>query len=125
MKLEDSFVKEIKKVNGDGGREAYFAFYNKARDAAKALSTPQVLYTFSDIIGQYGRAAVGICVAATIVARAKRLDYRSAQWANEVLALWYNRPSDLGSVLIDDGLHPTRIEVYARVLMEATRCDDD
>ena len=42
MKLDRTFSAEIKKANGDGRREAKFAFLKPARAAAKELSTTGV-----------------------------------------------------------------------------------
>jgi len=120
MKLDGTFSREIKKVNGDGGREAKFLFLNPTKAAAKSLSTTKVKDVFSDVLRQYGRASVGVCLAATIIEREDRLEYETVQWAREVMKLWTNRPIDTGCVVIQDGLHPTKIEEYARSLIRAT-----
>lgn len=67
MKLDGTFAREIEKTaNGDGSRKARFAFLNPARDAAKRLSTPNVRNDFDDVLWEYGRATVGLCVAVTV-----------------------------------------------------------
>lgn len=122
MKLDTTFTKELKKVNGDGSREAKFAFLRPAREATKALSTPQVQDIFDDILLQYGRATVCICVAATIKARQDRLKPETVRWAQEILGLWTNRSDDTYiSLVIQDGLHPTKIEWYAASLIRYTQ----
>ncbi|WP_304964968.1 hypothetical protein [uncultured Oscillibacter sp.] len=114
MKLDRTFVREVKKAaNGDGSRKARFAFLNPARDAARKLSTPNVRDEFSDILLEYGRAVVGLCVAVTVWERRDRLESRTVRWATEVLKLWTNRPIDTLCLYIHDNLHPSRIEEYA------------
>lgn len=121
MKLDRTFAREIKKtVNGDGSREARFAFLNPAREAAKKLSTPNVRREFDNILREYGRATVGLCVAVTVWERRDRLESRTVRWAMEVLRLWTNRPRDILCLFINDGLHPSRIEEYAGSLIMLT-----
>lgn len=121
MKLDRTFVREIEKVaNGDGSREARFAFLKPARSAAKKLSTPSVMNEFNQILQEYGRATVGLCVAVTIHERRDRLLTHTVRWAEEVLKLWSNRPHDILDLAIDDNLHPTRIEQYAGSFIKLT-----
>lgn len=121
MKLDQTFVQEITKVaNGNGSREARFAFLKPAREAAKKLSTPNVMYEFDNILRAYGRVTVGLCVAVTIHARRDRLLNHTVRWAEEVLKLWTNRPHLGLGLEIDDNLHPTRIEEYAGSLIKLT-----
>lgn len=120
MRLDNKFSREIKKANGDGSREAKFAFLNPTKEAAKKLSTTNVKDVFNEVLRQYGRVSVGVCVAATVLEREDRLEYSTVQWARAVINLWTNRPCDMGCVVINDGLHPTRIEEYARSLIRAT-----
>lgn len=120
MKLDRVFEREIKKANGDGSREAKFALLGRAKAAARAMSAPDVVANFNTAVKAYGRVAVSLCVAATILNRRDRMEYSSVQWAHEVMKLWTNRPSDPNCVLIDDGLHPTRIEEYAGKFMQIT-----
>ena len=125
MKLDRTFAREIEKnANGDGSREARFAFLNPAREAAKKLSTPNVMREFNDILREYGRATVGICVAVTAIGRRDRLEPRTVQWALEVLKLWTNRPGDIIDLYIHDNLHPTRIEEYAGSFIKLTTEED-
>lgn len=121
MKLDRTFAREIKKTaNGDGSREARFAFLKPAREAAKRLSTPNVREEFDDILREYGRVAVGLCVAATVKERRDRLYSKTVRWAEQVLALWTNGPHDTSCLAIHDNLHPTRIEEYAGSFIRAT-----
>ena len=121
MKLDGTFAREIEKTaNGDGSREARFAFLNPVRDAAKRLSTPNVRNDFDDVLREYGRATVGLCVAVTVWERRDRLESRTVRWAEDVLKLWTNRPHDTLCLFINDGLHPTRIEEYAGSFIKLT-----
>lgn len=124
MKLDQTFAREIKKANGDGSREARFSLLKTIREASNALSTSDVMRSYNDCIKQFGRVPVAICTAVTIYARRDRLNDKSIQWANEILKLWTNRPNDLFCAHIDDGLHPTRIEEYARSLIDLTTDPD-
>lgn len=118
--LDKCFEREIKKVNGDGGRKAKFAFLNSAKAAARKLSTPNVASIYDECIKKYGRATIAICTAATIVERRDRLECSTVLWARQVLKLWFNCPSDISCVVIKDELHPTRIEEYAASLIRIT-----
>lgn len=121
MKLDRTFAREIKKAaNGDGSREARFAFLNPAKEAVRKLSTPNIRDEFGDILQEYGRATVGICVAVTVWERRDRLESRTVRWAREVLKLWTNRPVDTLCLYIHDNLHPSRIEEYAGSLIRLT-----
>lgn len=119
--LDRTLEKEIKRLIGDGSREARFDTIKKLRAAMNDLSTPKVMDTFNDCLRAHGRAAVSVCVAATLYERRERLDRWGLIWANEVLALWTNRtPSMVESICIRDQLHPTRICDYANSLIKLT-----
>lgn len=121
MKLDREFVRELKKyANGDGSREARFAFLKHARETAKRLSTTSVMREIDEIIQEQGRLTVALCFAVTILRRRDRLEPQTVRWAEEVLKLWTNRPPRDLSLYIDDGLHPTSIEVYAGELIKCT-----
>ena len=121
MKLDRTFVREIKKIaNGNGSREARFAFLALAKEACKKLSTPDVMREFDNILREYGRVAVGLCVAVTVWERRDRLESRTVRWAMKVLELWTNRPSDTLCLYIFDNLHPSRIEEYAGSFIKLT-----
>ncbi len=123
MKLDKEFIHDINKVaNGDGSRETKFAFLRIARAASRELSTPSITTIFNNVVCKYGRVAVAVCLATTILERKERLSPRFVQWARCVINLWTNRPHDL-DVYIDDGLHPTRIEEYANSFVRLTTED--
>lgn len=125
MKLDRTFAREVKKAAyGDGSREARFAFLNPAKEAARKLSTPNVMREFDGILREYGRATVGLCVAVTVWERRDRLESRTVRWAMEVLKLWTNRPPDIRSLYIGDNLHPSRIEEYAGSFIKLTTEED-
>ncbi len=125
MKLDRTFAREVKKAaNGDGSREARFAFLNPAKEAARKLSTPNVMREFDGILREYGRATVGLCVAVTVWERRDRLESRTVRWAIEVLELWTNRPPDTRCLYIGDNLHPSRIEEYAGSFIKLTTEED-
>ena len=113
IKLDSTLIREIRaQANGDGGREARFAFIKKVRGASKLMSAPDVIRNgkITEAFQAYGRAAVAICFAATLYQRRERLDFWGFSWATEVLKLWKNRPPHgLDDAYIDDGIHPTSI----------------
>lgn len=126
MKLDRTFAQEIKKIaNGDGSREARFAFLNAAKEAAKKLSTSKVMHEFNDILRQHGRATVGLCVAVTAWERRDRLCQKTSRWAEEVLVLYTNRPNDILCLYIHDNLHPSRIEEYAGAFIKLTTEEEE
>ena len=121
MKLDETFAREIKKqANGDGSREAKFAFKKKVCAARDEMSTPKVLDKFEEILKKHGRVPTAICVAATILERADRLEESTVDWATAVMELYTNCPLDKLYGCIDDGLHPSRIEEYAGALIKYT-----
>ena len=125
MKLDRTFAREVKRAaNGDGSREVRFAFLNPAKEAARKLSTPNVMREFDGILREYGRATVGLCVAVTVWERRDRLESRTVRWAIEVLELWTNRPPDTRCLYIGDNLHPSRIEEYAGSFIKLTTEED-
>lgn len=121
MKLDKTFANDIlKAANGDGSREARFAFLRPAKAAAKELSCIHAPQIFNKVLKSYGRETIAICVAVTILNRKERMERLNCEWAREVLKLWTNRPNDIFCVAINDGLHPTRIEEYAGTLIRIT-----
>ncbi len=121
MKLDKTFENDIKKLNGNGSREAKFEQLKILRAAVKELSTPDVIREFNSILKKYGRAPIAVCVAATLIDRGNRISGSSLQWAQEVIKLWTNRPNSIEQFAIRDNLHPTRIEEYARALIKFTQ----
>ena len=120
MKIDKSLAKEIKAANGDGSREAKFDLLVKVRSANLDLSRSSVMSEFNQILCRHGRVPVAICLGATILARRDRLSHDTVAWANDVVSCWTNRPPSLTSAVIDDGLHPSRIEEYAGSFISCT-----
>ena len=121
MRLDKTFARDIlKAANGDGSRDARFAFLRPAKAAAKELSCTQAPKKFNDVLKTYGRETVAVCVAVTILLRKEWMKQSSCEWAMAVLKLWTNRPHDLTCIAINDNLHPTRIEGYAGELIRLT-----
>ena len=128
MKLDDTFIRDVKKIaNGNGSREARFAFMKQVEGTRKALSSSEVARGGYDVaIKKYGRVPVAICTAATLYIRKERLGGWGFLWAQNVLALWTNRPpSGIDRAAIrDDTLHPTRICDYSARFIRLTTIDD-
>lgn len=123
MKLDSTLARDIKKqANGDGSREAKFAFIKKVREASEMMSTPEVQRgKFDEAMKAYGRVAVAVCVAATLYQRRERLDFWKFDWATEVLSLWTNKTAHgVEDACIMDGIHPTRICEYAGSFIRLT-----
>lgn len=121
MELDKLFAKEIKSiVNKTNDREEVRAFYTKLEKVSKEMSTPDIMNTFDEMLKKHGRALVGLCVAVTIDYRRNRLLSEYVTWADEVLKLWKCRSGFVARGVINDGLHPSRIEQYARSLVKAT-----
>lgn len=122
MILDRTLAREIRKeANGDGTRDAKFAFLEKVRGARKTLSTPEVVRgKFNEALKEYGRVPVAVCLAVTIWERRDRLESSTVKWARAVLDIWTNKPANILTAYIDDGIHPTRIEEYAGGFIRAT-----
>ena len=116
--LDRTLAQEIKKANGDGGREAKFALMKKIDAAAKEMSRTDIRTQFNELAIKHGRAVTAICIAATIWIRRERLELTGwrIRWAQEVLACWTTKPKTVDGLhraYIDDGIHPTAILDYA------------
>ena len=109
MKLDREFVRDLKRENGDGTRATRFEFLNKVRGAAKMMSCTDAPKMLNEALKTYGREAVACTLAATIFERRDRLSRRAVIWATKVLGIWTNH-GGLDGCLIDDQLHPTKIE---------------
>ena len=122
MTLDRELAKEVKKLNGDGSREAKFALLKRLDAARKDFSTPKVRETFNDTLKEHGRAITAVCVAVTLDRRRDRLDHWNWHWALEVIALLPQSftQANLSRAYIDDGLHPTRICEYAADFIKLT-----
>jgi len=104
MKLDTSFVNEIKRTgNGDGGREYRFALMNELRETADELNKRD---GFDDCLKKHGRAKVALCVAATIVRSQDRYEQSQVAWAQAVLELWTNRTEKSILDVLIVRLHP-------------------
>lgn len=122
MRLDRTFVREVKALCGDGSRDAKFAMLRRIDAARKDLSTTEIRRTINDCIRKHGRAVVCVCVAATLDARKERLDRWGWRWAHEVLSILPHSitPGNLQRAHIDDGIHPTAICAYAESLIRVT-----
>ena len=121
MTLDRNFARQLKaEANGDGSREAKFVFKHKVEEVRKVLSTPDVMTNFSDSFKLHGRVPVAICLAATLIERQDRVNRSSYDWAQEVMKLYKNAPSDKTFACIDDNLNPSRIEEYAGSFIRVT-----
>lgn len=118
--LDRELVKEVRKANGDGSREAKFKLLAQVKAAKRDLSRTDVRDHFDEILKNHGRVPVAICVAVTAVMREDRLNRWIVDWGREVFSLWANRPNDFSVALIEDGLHPSRIEEYASSFVKVT-----
>lgn len=120
-KLDRTFSAELRKLNGDGGRDAKFATLKRVKEAKRSLSTPEVICNFNECVKVHGRSIVALCVASTLYCRKERIDSWGYDWAKEVISLWTNRGGCfLEEANIDDGLHPTRICDYAKSFIKLT-----
>lgn len=87
------------------------------------MSTPKIVdgdRVYLDAIKKCGRVPVAICFAVTILRRRDQLSGEAGAWAEAVLALWKNRPGNSVDGYIDDNLHPSRIEEYAKDFISLT-----
>ena len=124
MKPNLSVSREILKIaNGDGSREAKFAFKDKLEGVSKMLSCTEAPDLFNECLKIRGRVPVAICVAATISEKNHDMPREMLEWAREILKLWTNRSYAAEftySAFINDGLHTLRIIEYARLFIKAT-----
>lgn len=124
MKLDRTLAAEIRKLNGDGSRDARFETLKRVKDTKKMLSDPAVTRTFNDCVKIQGRATTAICVASTLISRKDRLELWGYYWAKEVVGLWTNRGASwLEEAVIYDGLHPSRICEYAADFIALTTAE--
>lgn len=124
MKIDKELVREIKKAQGDGEREARFAFWHDVQ-AARDLMGDRSFGGDSRInscLRQYGRAATAVVIASTLFQRQERIDRWGLSWALKILELWTNRgPSFVERAAINDWFyHPTKICDYADFFIRLT-----
>lgn len=121
MKLDSYFVKEFKQsANGDGSKEARIDFLRRASAAARDLGNPSVMREFGKILQKHGRIPVTICIAATASQNKEHISRKLADWSDEILKLYTNKPHDLSRFAYNDGLHPSRIDEYTAFFVDNT-----
>lgn len=126
MTLDKEFRHEIAKLsNGDGSREARFAFKKVVETVARKLSCIRAPYLINESIRAFGRVPVAICLAVTILKKRDFMPDSIITWATDVLGEWKNHTSDTGYAYIDDGLHCTRIAEYAGAFIRMTTEEDE
>ena len=126
MKLDRELTREIRKLVGDGSRDAKFAMLAKIDAANRELSTAAPRTDFSGILGRHGRAVVAVAVACTLRNRWERLEGWGIEWALAVLDLlpfvWTQGNMDRATIR-DTVLHPTAICDYAGDFIRLTSED--
>ena len=124
MKPSLSFSREISKIaNGDGSRDAKFAFKEKLVGVSKMLSCKEAPCLFNECLKIHGRIPVAICVAVTINEKNYDMPFEMLEWAREILNLWTNRSYTTEFTyfaFINDGLHCLKITEYARLFIKST-----
>lgn len=128
MKLDRELAREITKAQGDGSREARFAFWHDVQ-AARSLMGDRSFEgpsRINECLRRYGRAATAVVIASTLHQRKDRIDGWGFKWALKVLELWSNRgPSFVERAAIDDWFfHPTKICDYADSFIRDTTEED-
>ena len=118
IKVDRELAREIRATIKSGSDADRRAARIAVKKAIRALSTPDIRNTFSDVLREHGRANVAIAVACTLKARAWRIDNWGLLWAQDVLHNW--QPVDYCDYAIMDELHPTRICEYAADLVKMT-----
>ena len=120
--IDSALKREIKtSLYGKGDRPAKFEALAKLRAAKADLSSPTVMTNFNNCMSKHGRAAVAVCVAATLIQRSEQLDYWRNDWAQDVINLLpFLTTENLRGLYIDDNLHPARICEYAGSLIKYT-----
>ncbi len=125
MELKADFIRELNKAIGDGTPEGRSAFLSTAREAAQELSTPDAAEKFDEVLKKYGRAAVAVCVAATLDDHRSKMKPRTVRWAVEVLVgTWRVPPYLYQEVRIDGRFPPSKIEQRADNLINSTIASD-
>lgn len=114
--LDRTFIKDLKVANGDESREAKFALLKKIDAVVKEMSScDNIEKSLVEMCVKYGRAVVGICLAATIFLRKDRLEIWGTwplTWAIKVLDLWTTKPrteTGIDRAYIHDNRHPDKI----------------
>lgn len=118
--IEKSLASDIRRLCGDGSREARQAMNRALREAATDMSSTAVAGGLEPYIKAHGRAAVACVLAATIFERRNRLNREPVEWAMAVLEIWKGRTKPTHDYAYNDGLHPTKVEDYARGFIRST-----
>ncbi|MDD2647345.1 MAG: hypothetical protein PHI27_06405 [Eubacteriales bacterium] len=120
MQIDTSLAREIAQwTANDGTRKDICRVKAALRDVRDMMSTTDAPQMFSDGIKRFGRAAVAVGVACTIVARRESLNARPIRWALAVLSAC-KVTFEPDTYAWRDGLHPSKIEVYAGAFIRAT-----
>ena len=124
MKLDQELAKEIRKAQGDGGRDAKFSLWHEVQGARDLMGDRSIEgeSRVNECLRRYGRAVTAIVIASTLYRRQERLDNWGLSWSLQVLELWTNRgPSFVERAAIDDWFyHPTRICDHAESFIRIT-----
>lgn len=120
--LDDVLAREIQKFVGTGNPPESRAPVNTTlREVAKDMERitrydDSPLY---ECLKKYGRAAVAICIAATLYERRERLGNWGLRWALEVLGTWpWRNTNFICNGLIGGNSHPTAICTWAQSFMK-------
>lgn len=124
MKLDVELAREISRyTTNDGSRESILRIRKELRACKSAMSSPEVMTQYAEYAKAFGRVPVAICTACTILERTKRLNSWSVKWAISVIAAC-RMNLNTADFMVDDGLHPLRIEEYAASFIRLTTVED-
>lgn len=119
--IDGELKKEIRNMNGDSSRAARLAMRDKVYAASKDLSTTKAPEIFTECLKKHGRGAVALAVASTLYERRERLEWWGMGWALAILDLWTTKKDYyVESAAIRDGLHPSKICIYAGSFIKLT-----
>lgn len=116
--LENELAKEIKRfLGGSTDREEHFKVLERLSKTAKDMeSINRYNYeeAFSECLRKHGRAAVSVCIAATLWERRGRLGNWNLHWAIDVMNLWeWKIGNQYERACVYGNSHPTTICDYA------------
>ena len=117
--LENELAKEIKRFCGNPtDRLERIKVVEKLRETAKDMEKINRYNheeVFTECLHKHGRAAVSVCIAATLWELRGRLGNWNLPWAIDVMNLWTWRAAEQHhNACIDGNSHPTTICDYAR-----------
>lgn len=120
MKLDHTLAQEIVKfTENDGSDEQIRAIRKQLKEVRREMSSPNAMRLYKDWVKEHGRVPVAICTACTILERMRRLNSWSIKWAIAVISCC-RMNLNTRDFIIDDGLHPIRIEEYAGSFIRLT-----